>query len=185
MSLSRYNELSYGHFVTSRTFHNKNIFRDNHCCRILLRNIDYYRKKLVFQLLGYVIMPDHVHLIMYLGVDKYPKLTISKVMHGIKGLSAQNISNYLTGSRGFYASTSSQGAKALAIRGERRIVIKIWQSSFYDFNIYSEEKLREKLNYIHYNPVRAGLCKKPEYYKWSSDRFYQFGEKGIIKIDRL
>ncbi len=49
-----------------------------------------------------------------------------------------------------------------------RDAIPIWQPSFYDFNIYSESKLHQKVEYIHWNPVRAGLCKRPEDWPWSS-----------------
>jgi len=64
---------------------------------------------------------------------------ISKVIHGIKGRSAQLISKYLlaqskTGNRSFYASAgkfSRQGIKALSTRD----CLSIWQKSFYDFNI--------------------------------------------------
>jgi hypothetical protein len=64
-------------------------------------------------------------------------------------------------------------------------VSRIWQKTFYDFNIYSEEKLREKLNYIHWNPVRAKLCAKPEDWLWSSYTFYEDGISGKIQIDHI
>lgn len=184
VKLLRFNEASYAHFVTTKTFENRQIFKDERCCEILLRDIDFYRKRLGFKLLGYVIMPDHLHLMVWWDIDEQKDLTISRIMHDIKGLSAQNLSRHLLGSRGVSASTDSQGAKALATRANKR-VIKIWQPSFYDFNICSEQKLHEKLNYIHYNPIRAGLCEKPEDWPWSSYRFYEYGEGGKIKIDTI
>ncbi len=180
----RFNEASYAHFVTTKTFRNKPVFNDSKCCEILITDIDFYRNKLGFKLIGYVIMPDHLHLILWWDVEQYPELTVSKVMHGIKGLSAQNLSRYLLGSRGVSASTDSQGTKAFATPGKKR-VLKIWQPSFYDFNIYSAEKFFEKLNYIHWNPVRAGLCEKPEDWQSSSYHFYEYGEKGKIRIDTI
>jgi REP element-mobilizing transposase RayT len=117
MTLPKFDEASYAHFVTTKTFENKPIFKDKKCCEISLKDIDFYRNKLGFKLIGYVIMPNHLHLIVWWDVEKYPKLTISKVMHGIKGLSAQNLSRHLLGSRGVSASTISQGAKALAYPG--------------------------------------------------------------------
>jgi len=193
MKLLRFNEASYAHFVTIKTFENKPIFEDEKCCEILLKDVDFYRQKLGFRLLGYVIMLDHLHLIVWWEVEELPELTISKIMHDIKGLSAQNISRYLLGSRGVSASTARRGAKASSTRWGR--VIRIWQKSFYDFNIYSEEKLREKLNYIHWNlplrgitrrvTVRAGLCKRPEDWPWSSYKFYEYCKQGKIIIDTI
>jgi len=55
------------------------------------------------------------------------------------------------------------------------------QKRFYDFNVYSEENFAEKLNYMHQNPVKPGLVKNPEDWKWSSYRTYAFKERGLVK----
>ena len=189
MKLPKFNESSYAHFITTKTFENKSIFQDDNYCTILLKDIDFYRNKLGFKLTGYVIMPDHLHFIIWWDVDRLKDLTISIIMHRIKGRSAKRISDYvLSGRQGFYALPNNRrGIKAPATRGgvlsqsgvlSTRDAIKIWQPSFYDFNIYSEEKMQQKLDYIHYNPVRAGLCKNPEDWPWSSYRYYEFGEEG-------
>ena len=49
---------------------------------------------------------------------------------------------------------------------------RFWTPNYYAFEIYSQEKLTEKLNYMHLNPVRAGLVEKPADYRWSSGRWY-------------
>lgn len=182
--LPRFNERSYAHFVTTKTFQNRKVFTREHCCRILLENIEFYRNNLGFEIIGYVIMPDHVHLIVWWDVDEHKDLTISKVMQGIKSHSARQIVDYLyhRGRRGPLTSSKprlGQGTqdthyKKHAVRSEyprRRMSeqkFKIWQPSFYDFNIYTEEKLYQKLNYLHYNPVRAGLADEPSDYPYSS-----------------
>ena len=58
---------------------------------------------------------------------------------------------------------------------------RLWQHGFYDFNIFSDEKLLEKLDYIHSNPVRAGLVLSPRDYKWSSYKEY-FEEKSQTQL---
>jgi len=150
-------------------------------------------------------MLDHLHLIVWWDVDENKVLTISKIIQSIKSHSAKEILNYLnTGRRkpslSPYSQAASEGSplpsgykwvdKGLV---HTPAIDKIWQKSFYDFNIYSEEKLREKLNYIHWNlplrgitrrvTVRAGLCKKPEDWPWSSCSFYKYGRQREIKID--
>ena len=63
---------------------------------------------------------------------------------------------------------------------------QIWQKGFYDFNIYSEKKFNEKLNYIHNNPVTARLCESPEDYQWSSyKQIMGIDENPIFEIDFL
>jgi putative transposase len=53
-----------------------------------------------------------------------------------------------------------------------------WQKGFFDFGIFTEEKFREKFNYIHFNPVKWGLVEKAEDYKFSSALAYkmEYGE---------
>jgi REP element-mobilizing transposase RayT len=53
---------------------------------------------------------------------------------------------------------------------------RFWQARFYDFNVWTERKRIEKLRYIHRNPVERGLVASPEQWRWSSFRWYAFGE---------
>ena len=55
--------------------------------------------------------------------------------------------------------------------------------NFYDFNVFTKKKLVEKLDYIHWNPVKRGLVASSEQWRWSSDRYYSLGEEGPVKID--
>ena len=57
-----------------------------------------------------------------------------------------------------------------------------WQARFYDFNVYSEGKRKEKLNYMHANPEIRGLVKHPKDWLWSSWSFYYRGE-GLLAMD--
>lgn len=59
------------------------------------------------------------------------------------------------------------------------------QARFYDFNGYSQEKAKEKLHYIHANPVERKLVEHPRDWPWSSFMFYATGEPGLIAIDAL
>jgi hypothetical protein len=60
---------------------------------------------------------------------------------------------------------------------------RFWQPRFHDFNVYSGYKLRQKLEYMHENPVRRGLVKNPGDWIWSSFSSYEKGEIGLVKID--
>jgi len=59
----------------------------------------------------------------------------------------------------------------------------VWQARFYDFIVRSEVKKREKLRYIHRNPVRRGLVLEPEQWRWSSFRSYAYGESGPVLVN--
>jgi putative transposase len=54
---------------------------------------------------------------------------------------------------------------------------------FYDFNVWSSQKVAEKLHYMHQNPVTRGLAGRPEDWKWSSFCAYACGEVGIVRVN--
>jgi putative transposase len=58
-----------------------------------------------------------------------------------------------------------------------------WQKRYYDFNIRNYPQFVEKLRYIHRNPVKAGLCERPEDWEWSSFRHYATGCEGRVEIE--
>lgn len=64
-----------------------------------------------------------------------------------------------------------------------RAEYKVWQDSFWEQTIYTEEFLRQKLNYIHLNPVRAGIVSSSEEYPYSSYRNYYLSDNHLIEID--
>ncbi len=58
-----------------------------------------------------------------------------------------------------------------------------WHPRSYDFNVFTKKKLIEKLDYIHWNPVKRGLVASPDQWRWSSDRYYSLEEEGPVKIE--
>jgi hypothetical protein len=75
-----------------------------------------------------------------------------------------------------------QVVKAGACRGDRRSE-HFWQKRYYDFNIRNHRQFAEKLRYIHRNPVKRGLCERPEDWEWSSFRHYATGIEGRVEIE--
>lgn len=66
---------------------------------------------------------------------------------------------------------------------KRRHTHAVWQKDFSSIDLWSPKFIRQKLNYIHMNPVRAGLCKHPAEWKWSSFRSYLPHEEGSVPIE--
>jgi putative transposase len=60
----------------------------------------------------------------------------------------------------------------------------VWESRYYDYNVRSEKKRIEKLKYIHRNPVRDGLAKELDQWRWSSFRGYKYLEEGPVTLSR-
>ena len=82
-----------------------------------------------------------------------------------------------------------QGALATAIQALKLSVVRrsaqrpFWQARYYDFNVYSADKVTEKLDYMHRNPVRRGLVERAEDWLWSSYRHYATCQPGTVEIE--
>lgn len=180
-NLPRFDSESYVHFVTTNTDEGRPYFEHEGFCRILLEELCFYSRKLGFTVVGYVIMPDHVHLLLWWDTDDNPTLSISKVMQAVKGATARRVIDSLTGRSEHLLRPIAQGRERMLSATHdgagpkshnRNIRHRLWQRGFYVFNIYNEETLIEKLDYVHNNPVTAGLVDSPGDYKWSSYSTY-------------
>ncbi len=132
---------------------------------------DVFVRELEFQLVGYVVMPEHVHLL----VSEPRKGTPSTVLHKLK----------LRVSRKLRKRRRSAHGRQMCLPFEERAepVRAFWQARFYDFNVYSEGKRIEKLNYMHENPLKRKLVTHPKEWPWSSWGFYAGAAKVLVQID--
>ena len=102
---------------------------------------------------GYVVMPEHVHLL----VSEPERATLSVAIQMLK----QNV------------------ARKLRKPGRPRF----WQARYHDFTVWSEAKRIEKLRYLHRNPVTRGLVMHPRDWAWSSFAHYATGAEGTVEIE--
>ena len=100
-------------------------------------------------------------------------------MNSLKSASARKIIDWIRESN--YVSSLSK--LALDIPQKRGHTHALWQKDFSSVDLWSPKFIRQKLNYIHRNPVRAGLCQHPAEWRWSSYRAYFPHESGSIPIE--
>jgi len=82
--------------------------------------------------------------------------------------------------------TLADALKSLKQGVSRRLIGNadhFWQKRYYDFNVRNHAQFVEKLNYIHWNPVKKGLCDRPEDWPWSSFLHHATGGKGRVEIE--
>lgn len=159
IKVSRYNLENYCHSVTTKIYRNRTIFKDETASELLIQIIYEVREKLGFKLIGFVVMPDHVHLMVV--PDK--KNTISDVMRYIKGRFSRRYGKLSRGMNSPDYEVQDHRTGNLS-----RPNPKIWQESFYDHVIRNRKEFNERLNYLYNNPVKANLVENPEDYKYSS-----------------
>ena len=130
-------------YITTDTHERKSIFVSDGTANKIYEALDEVYPKYDFKINGFVIMPTHCHFIIVSQNND-----LSDIMHDIKGIAAFKMLD------------------CALIEG------KLWQRGFYDHVIRNKDDLVEKLNYIHQNPIRAGLVKDISDYKHSSFKFY-------------
>lgn len=161
------------HFITCSCYRRLPFLRDARKRDLLLRILNSVREKYQFSLVGYVIMPEHIHLLI-----SEPKIgTPGTVMQVLK----QGVSRSLRAK----ARRRTRGNQMRLWSADLEKTPKsFWQRRFYDFNVWTRKKRIEKLHYMHMNPVKRGLVTAPQLWMWSSYRFYQYGERSVCTPDR-
>jgi putative transposase len=157
-NLKRYYGAGHLHFITCSCYQRRPLLGTAEARDLFLFELERMRKKYRFLVVGYVVMPEHVHLL----ISEPQKGTPSTVMQAVK----------LGFTRRIVVSRSLQTATH-----------HLWQPRFYDFNLWTDRKRIEKLRYIHRNPVTRGLVSAPDQWRWSSFRSYMYGEPGLVKIN--
>ena len=172
-NLKRYNGRGDLHFVTFSCYRRLPLLRTIRARNLFVRALGAIHERYKFLLVGYVVMPDHVHLL----ISEPPKSTPSVMLKALK----QRVSRDLRKKKHEAADVQLRLPFMIDATGLPRF----WQPRFYDFNVYSSRKVREKLDYMHANPVKRGLVKNPGAWMWSSFLFYERGEAGLVRIDPI
>jgi len=151
------------HYITCSCYERRPFLGSPSRLDLFLKIFEQVRQKYEFHVVGYVVMPEHIHLLIGEPDDG----SIAVIMQVLK----QRVSHQcLSRARSRLAQDTAPPA--------------FWLPRSYDFNVFSEKKIAEKLDYIHWNPVKRGLVASPEQWRWSSYRYYALGEKGPVKIER-
>jgi len=165
--LHRYYGRGHLHFITCSCYQRQPLLgtpwrRD---LFLLLQIFEQVRRRYRFVVVGYVVMPEHFHLL----ISEPQKETPSSVMQALK--------------LGYARRLLGAQRRARATLWKNDPPQHIWQARFHDFNVWSERKRIEKLRYIHRNPVTRGLVQEPDQWRWSSFRSYLYGEAGVVRIN--
>lgn len=147
-SLHRYQDTGDLHFITFSCYHRQPRL-DERARSLFEHALERARIGYGFWVSGYVVMPEHVHLL----VSEPERDVLATAIKAIKLSVARHYGGHF------------------------------WQERYYDFNGWSRKKHEEKLDYIHYNPVRRGLVKRPQDWQWSSFRHHADGARGVVEIE--
>lgn len=170
---------SRAHFITATIVDWIDIFSRQNYRDCILDSLSYCIKNKGMILYGYVIMTNHIHLIVQSDQGKlsdllrdFKKFTATRILDLIRNIPESRREWIL---ERFHKATFSHN---------RNKNFQVWRSGNHAEEIYSEKFLWSKLDYIHLNPVRAGIVSRASDYLYSSASNYVYG-KGILNELKL
>ncbi len=155
--LRRFQQSGQSHFLTFSCYRRRANFNSPDTYDLLVLCLENMRRRFAMCIYGYVVMPDHVHLL----VSEPEQATLAEAMHFLK----LSFAKQLRSGRGALESGS------------------FWQKRYYDRNVRDAREFTVKLRYLHRNPVKRGLVTEPGDWKWSSFRHYALREIGVVEIE--
>jgi putative transposase len=159
--LKHFDDSGMARFITFCCFQRQKYLYLPDTKELLIKHLQMAREKYTFKLLGYVIMPEHVHLVI-LPPDS---MKLGLVIREIKSRMAKD----------YFAN----------IRPDIPAPHVFWQKRCYDHNCRTPESIREKIVYCHNNPVKRGLVTDPGNYRWSSHNWYLGWRDVPLTIDGM
>ena len=165
-------------FITIVTKDRLPVFQTESIKTIVCQALNEARTSGNFLIFAYVIMLDHMHLL-----TDCPKAS-ADVLRYLKGITGRRVIDYLK-----QKNYETSLAKLRHEEWKRKHEYSVWQQEKNVFSVFSERVFMQKVNYIHLNPVRAGLVERPTDYRWSSARIWQGREAEdeplMVDIDRI
>jgi putative transposase len=162
--LKRFHASGQTHFVTFCCYHRRRLLTTAASCRIFESALERVRRTYELCVYGYILMPEHVHLLL----SEPQRDSLAEALKSLK----QGVARRLLDDLPLKPKPGLNGAPQ-----------HFWQKRYYDFNVRDYPQFVEKLRYIHRNPVKRGLCERPEDWEWSSFRHYASGYEGRVEIE--
>ncbi len=143
---------------------------------IIIQNLKYCQEHKGLSIFAYVIMSNHLHILVQSQTG-----TLSNTIRDFKSYTSKvilsTVENEMESRKEWMMNYFEHAAQA----HERNRNYQFWTHENHAEQIYSDKFIRQKLNYIHMNPVRAGIVRKPEEYIYSSASNYA-GLESIIDV---
>lgn len=187
-------------FVTITVIDWVDVFTREDYKHIIAESLDFCRKKKGLCIYAWVLMTNHIHLIvshdennekLASTIGDFKKFTAKKVLKAIIENPQESRKNWML--KHFEEETIKANKDASCSVSKSHFTdglqgcekhYHLWQRGYDSFCIYNIKMMRQKMDYLHANPVRAGIVDKPWEYRYSSYKNYS-GEKGIIEIECL
>ena len=168
-------------FITTSTFRRSRLFTCQRFCWTFVETLRQLRQETGFLLIGWVLMPEHFHLL----IRPQPAEATVGFLRELKKRSAQQIIAALDRNRDRPPCRALLARLRLPPTVHSDSYHRVGQRRYVPFNVFTEKKHLQKLDYMHHNPVKRRLVTSPDQWPWSSFRFYFLQDSSVLPMDRL
>ena len=174
-------EDAIAHFVTFSVVGWIDVFSREYYKEIFVNSLKHCQENKGLKLYAWVIMTNHVHLIISSNTNK-----IEDIVRDLKKYTSKQIISSIQENP--TESRKEWMMNLFSYAGENNNNNKdyqFWKQGYHPIELNTAEKLKERLDYLHENPVRSGLVWEPWHYKYSSAIDYYTNEHGLLSIEQL
>ena len=169
------------HFVTFSVVGWIDVFSREHYKELFIESLKYCQENKGMVLHAWVIMTNHVHLIISSNSNK-----IESIVRDLKKYTSKQIikaiqENNIESRKEWMLNIFSYTGK----NNNNNKEFQFWKQDYHPIELNSAEKIKQRLDYLHENPVRSGLVWEPWHYKYSSAIDYYTNEHGLLKVELL
>ncbi|HEY6564218.1 MAG TPA: transposase [Pirellulaceae bacterium] len=162
-TVKHYHEPGDLHELTFSCYRRMPLLTNDDWRKRLSRFIENAKREMSFDLVAFVYMPEHVHLLVY---PTLPEPDLGRFLARLKQPFSKEIKGILE------AANSPLRSRLTVQERPGKTCFRFWQEGpGFDRNIFSPETLQSCIDYIHNNPVKRGLCKRAVDWTWSSARY--------------
>lgn len=172
---------SIPHFVSFSVVAWIDIFTRENYKEIIIESLKYCQANKGLVIHAWIIMSNHLHLIISSNSNKiehivrdFKKFTSKKIIKAIQDNPKESRGRWMLNIFS-YAGASNNNNKDF----------QFWKQDYHPIALGCHEKVQQRLNYLHYNPVRSGQVWEPWHFKYSSAIDYYTNEKGVLEVEYL
>ena len=176
-----YYGLNHLHYLTRNIYRRARVFDSDRFKLDFVQTLGQLRQELGFRIIGYVLMPEHFHLLIWPSELADP----SQIMQKLSERTANFILRSLRHNLALPWCRKMLPWFELPLTVHHHAHYRVWHRGGYDMNIWTEKKRQEKLTYMHNNPVKRGLVSQPGDWPWSSWRFYYLEDRSLLPMDPI
>ena len=164
----------YVYFVTFTIIDWLPVFINPEPTQIIVDSLPYCIREKGLRISAYVIMPNHLHMIVF--DEKFDNERLGQALVDFRKFTGRKLADYI--------GNNLSESLAVAIRGKELAdrVRQVWQLGWHAEGLISENFWKQKMDYIHENPVRKGYVRLPEQWRYSSAGYWLNGEAGDIPV---